>query len=207
MEVRDNIIEQADQLICRLGVRSVTMDDLSRHMGISKKTIYQFFKDKDEVVTLAVGHHCEKEYREFVKMHQESSNSIDELFKISQFMRTNVETIHPSVLHDIQKYHPKAWTLFEEYKERVFTQNIVDCLKRGKAEGSFRDDIDENILAVLRMKQVEMAFDAHTYPRGRFEFKEVCEQIFYHFIQGILTDQGRKLYDTIFNKQSYESQK
>ncbi|MEQ8531627.1 MAG: TetR/AcrR family transcriptional regulator [Imperialibacter sp.] len=132
MEVRDNIIEQADQLICRLGVRSVTMDDLSRHMGISKKTIYQFFKDKDEVVTLAVGHHCEKEYREFVKMHQESSNSIDELFKISQFMRTNVETIHPSVLHDIQKYHPKAWALFEEYRERVFTQNIVDCLSGEK---------------------------------------------------------------------------
>ncbi len=207
MEVRDNIIEQADQLICRLGVRSVTMDDLSRHMGISKKTIYQFFKDKDEVVTLAVGHHCEKEYSEFVKMHHESANSIDELHKISVFMRSNVETIHPSVLHDIQKYHPKAWEVFEEYRERVFTQNIVDCLVRGKAEGNFRAEIDENIMAVLRMKQVEMAFDPHIFPRSKFEFTEVCEQIFYHFIQGILTDKGRELYDTIFNKQSYEAQK
>lgn len=194
-------------MICRLGVRSVTMDDLSKHMGISKKTIYQFFKDKDEVVMLAVGHHCEKEYKEMLHVHEAASNSIDELYRISQFMRTNVETIHPSLMHDLQKFHPSAWAVFTEYKERVFTQMIIDCLQRGKDEGNFRPDIDESILAVLRMKQIEMAFDPQTFPRGKFEFVAVCEQIFYHFIQGILTDKGRELFNTIFNKQSYESQK
>lgn len=207
MEVRDNIIEQADLLICRLGVKSVTMDELARHMGISKKTIYQFFKDKDEVVTLAVGHHCEKEYQEITRISRESANSIDELHRLSHFMRGNVETIHPSALHDLQKYHPQAWKVYLDYKDKVFTQAVIDSLKRGKEEGYFRPDIDESILAVMRMKQIEMAFDHHVYPRNKYQFMEVCEQMFYHFIQGILTERGRELYDTIFNKQPYESQK
>jgi len=183
------------------------MDELASQMGISKKTIYQFFRDKDEVVTMAVGYHCEREYREFLRIESEAANSIDELYRMSQFMRSNVEVIHPSTLHDLQKYHPNAWKVYVDYKDKVFSQKIIDSLKRGKEEGYFRPEIDEKILAVMRLKQIEMAFDHQTYPRGQFQFAEVCEQMFYHFIQGILTEKGRELYDTIFNKQPYESQK
>lgn len=207
METRDKIIEQADLLICRLGVKALTMDELASQMGISKKTIYHFFKDKDEVVTEAVKYHCEKEYREFLRIQQESANSIEELYMISQFMRNNVETIHPSALHDLQKFHSGAWKVFVDYRDNVFMQNIVESLRRGKEEGYFRAEIDESIMAVMRMKQVEMAFDPYTYPRGKFQFADVCEQMFFHFIQGLLTDKGRELYDTIFNKQPYESRK
>ena len=84
MDNREKIIVKADELFRLYGIKSVTMDEIARELGISKKTIYQFFKDKDEVVQEATKYLLECDYREYETIHQQASNSIEELFLISK---------------------------------------------------------------------------------------------------------------------------
>ncbi len=192
------IIAKSDELFQLYGVKSVTMDEISRELGISKKTIYQFFKDKDELVCEATLYLLECDRKEFDDIHTQAGNSIEELFLISKCLRKNFENLNPSILFDLKRYHPKAWDIFIDFKENFFKENVRKSLRRGIEEGYFRTEIDVEILTILRLEQVQMSFDPRIFPRGRFDFKEVQMQFFDHFVSGILTDKGRAYYNELF---------
>lgn len=172
------------------GIRSITMDDLSKELSISKKTIYQHFKDKDEIVYLTTRMALEHEQKSLNEIQQRSKNSIDELILITRFMREHIIKINPSVLFDIKKYYRSAWQLYLTFKEDVFTDAVRASLKRGIAEGYFRSALDVDILAVLRLEMIQLTFDDNVFPRVKYDFREVQMQIFDHFIHGILTPKG-----------------
>lgn len=174
------------------------MDEIARELGISKKTIYQFFKDKDEVVSEATKYLLECDRKEFETIHEQSANSIEELFLISKCLRKNFETLNPSILFDLKRYHPKAWEIFLEIKENFFKETVRKSLRQGIAEGFFRPEIDVEILTVLRLEQVQMSFDPRIFPRNEFDFKEIQIQFFDHFVNGIFTDKGRAYYNELF---------
>ncbi len=194
MDTKQRIIEKTDELFHRYGIRSVTMDDIARALGISKKTIYQFFKDKDEIVTTVSRYHMEHEREEIEAIFNESANAIEELYNVSLCLRKNVADINPSIIYDLQKYHAKGWQVFLDYKENVFKRTLKQSLERGIKEGYYRAEIDPDILATLRMEEIQLAFDHNVFPTSRFNFKEVQTQIFEHFIFGILTPKGQELY-------------
>lgn len=201
MEVQEKIIIAADELFMRYGIRSVTMDDIARHLSISKKTIYQYFKDKDEIVCRVTKAHLEKEKEEFDAIKKESINSIQELFLLSRCLRKNIINLNPSLLFDLQKYHSRAWNIFIEFKEKVFKNSIVETLKRGIKEGYFRKDIDPRVLAIMRLEQVQMTFDDRVFPRAEFDFAKVQMQLFDHFLHGILTTHGKELLEVYIKNQ------
>lgn len=194
MDTRQRIIEKTDELFHMYGIRSVTMDDIARALGISKKTIYQFFKDKDEIVTTVSRYHMEHEREEIEGIYKNSANALEELFNISVCLRKNVADINPSIIYDLQKYHAKGWQIFLDYKEKVFKQTIKLSIERGISEGYYRSEIDPEILATLRMEEIQLAFDQSVFPRNKFDFRKVQTQIFDHFIFGILTPKGQKIY-------------
>ena len=194
MDTKQRIIEKTDELFHRYGIRSVTMDDIARALGISKKTIYQFFKDKDEIVTTVSKYHMEHEREEIEGIFNEPANAIEELYNVSLCLRKNVADINPSIVYDLQKYHAKGWQVFLDYKENVFKKTLKQSLERGIREGYYRAEIDPDILATLRMEEIQLAFDNNVFPTSRFNFKEVQTQIFEHFIFGILTPKGQELY-------------
>ena len=105
-----------------------------------------------------------------------------------------VNEINPSLLFDLQKYHPDAYALFYDYKEKFIFNMIINNLNQGIEGGYFRKDIDPNILARLRVEEVQMSFDSRIYPTSQFDFKEVSLQLFEHFLQGIMTNKGRELF-------------
>lgn len=194
MEVREQIISGAGNLFTRYGVRSVTMDDIARDLAVSKKTIYQHFKDKDEIVTLATTAHMDKEKQEFRDIADTAINAIDEIAKVSGCLRRNVSEINPSLLFDLQKYHRKAWDVYMEFKNEFIRNTIVENLKRGIEEGYYREEIDAETIAMMRVEQVELAFDDRKFPRSKFDFREVQMQFFDHFVHGVITEKGRILY-------------
>ena len=98
----------------------------------------------------------------------------------------------------MKRYHPKAWDIFIDFKERFFKENVRKSLKRGITEGFFRSEINIEILTILRLEQVQMSFDPRVFPRNDFDFKEVQMQFFDHFVNGIFTDQGRTYYQELF---------
>lgn len=193
MEVKDKIIEGASFLFHKYGVRSVSMDDIARHLSMSKKTLYQYFKDKDELVTIGIQRHMEKEKAEYQEIEATAKDAIHEMTGVSQCMRKNLRDLNASLLFDLQKYHPKAWGVWLDFKDNYIKDSIVATLCRGVEQGLFRKEIDPEVMAIFRVEQVQMAFDDRIFPANKYDFKEVQMKFLDHFIHGIVNEKGRKL--------------
>lgn len=180
-------------MFIRYGFKRVTMDDIAREMGMSKKTIYQFFKDKNEMVCAATEEHLQKEEIQMEQLEKESENVIDFLVKITRMIRGHLAKVNPCAIMELQKYYPEGWTIFVHYKKKVFLQSVVRTLKKGQQEGYFRADLDPEVIAILRIEQVQMCFDDRIFPRNQFDMADVQLQVFRHFIEGIMTPKGRDL--------------
>lgn len=193
MNIRDNIITIAEDLFIRYGFKRVTMDDIARELTMSKKTIYQFFKDKNEIVCAATTAHLHREERQLGQLEQESENVIELLLKITSMIRQHITKVNPCAIMELQKYFPEGWKIFSKYKKDVFQQTLTRIIIRGQQEGYFRTDLDPEIMAILRIEQVQLCFDDRKFPRSQFDISQVQFQVFRHFIEGIMTPKGREL--------------
>jgi AcrR family transcriptional regulator len=194
-ESKDKILRGAMELFMKYGIRSVSMDDIARHLAMSKKTIYQYFADKEDVISIAAQKHFDKAKLEFDAISQFSKNAIDELVKISGCLKKEMGEINPSLLFDLHKYHPKAWSLWLDHKNKYIRESVVRNLRLGMEEGHFRADINADVIATLRLEQVQIAFDDQVFPHDKFNLVQVQAQIFDHFVYGLLTEKGRKLFE------------
>ena len=200
--MKEKITERAGELFMRYGIRSVTMDEIAREMAVSKKTLYQYFKDKDDVVRSATSFLIDCDKNEFFEIHEKSSNSIEELQMISQLIRQKIGDMNPSLLFDLQKYHPESWELYVAYKREMLGY-IEENLRQGITEGYFRDNLDPRTIARMRMEMVQIAFDENVFPKTKFDFREVQIQFFDHFVEGIITEKGRKLFREYLNNDTH----
>lgn len=188
--MREKILESVTALFLRYGVRSVSMDDIARELGISKKTIYQHFKDKDELVFQITHAALVERQKEFEEIERGASNAIEEQVMISKCIRKDISQMNPSLMFDIEKYHPRAWEVYVDHEKNVIEESVKRNLRRGIEEGYFRSDINVEIIARLRLQQVRMSFSDRVFPGAEFDFKEVQLQLFDHFVHGLLTLEG-----------------
>lgn len=192
--IKEKIQKGAEELFMRYGVRSISMDDIARHLSVSKKTLYQHFADKEDIVTVTCKAHLDRHREEFQLARASARNAIDELVQLSVCLKKNMQDINPSLLYDLQKYHPKAWAVWLNHKNKFIRESVVRNLKQGMEEGYFRLDMDPEVIASVRLEMVQLAFNEEIFPRERFKLPEVQMQIFDHFVFGLLTEKGRKLY-------------
>ena len=193
MEVKEQILDAASALFTQYGVKSVTMDEIAKHLSVSKRTLYQYFRDKHELVSEVIHRDLTIDKQLCDEICSNAANSIEELFEISKFFRQRILKINPSLMYDLQKYHHQAWEIYLDFKQNVFLNSLIKSLQRGIGEGYIRKSINAEILATLRMEEVQMSFDQSVFPRDRFDFIEIQLQFFEHFVNGIITEKGRKL--------------
>ncbi len=194
VDVKDKILRGSEELFMRYGVRSISMDDIARHVGVSKKTLYQHVADKEELVLLVSRSHLERNIVQFDGIREGSKNPIEELANISVCLKHNMETMNPTLLYDLQKFHPKAWGEWITFKRKYLRESIVRNLSQGIADGYFRADVNPDVMAAMRIELVQLAFNNEIFPPAQFKLAEVQEQIFDHFVFGLVTEKGRKLY-------------
>ncbi|MFL5731307.1 MAG: TetR/AcrR family transcriptional regulator [Cytophagaceae bacterium] len=193
MEIKERIVSGARELFFRYGVKSITMDEVAKNLGISKKTIYQFFEDKNELVFIVTKDHL-KEMEGIMKNITEiAADPIDEVLKISQHLRDTFQNINPSLLFEVQKYHPKAWKTFTEHKEQCIHSSLVKNLKSGIEKGLYRNEIDVEIISRLRLEEIQLAFNPFVFPTPKFNIQKVQLQFIEHFLYGICTLKGHKM--------------
>jgi AcrR family transcriptional regulator len=171
------------------------MDDVAKELSVSKKTLYQHFKNKDELVSEVASLHMNREKTEFDQIAKASANAIEELFLLSKCMREHVFKINPSLLYDLEKYHADAWDIFQQFKKQTIMKQVIENIERGIEEGYYRKGIDPNVIAILRMEVIQMVFNDRIFPRDQFDFVEVQLQIFDHFVHGLLSEKGKKQYE------------
>ena len=194
-QTRDKILQGALELFLKYGIRSVSMDDIARHLSISKKTIYQYFVDKDDIVTQATANHMVHTKADFDNLTRVSKNALDELMRIQMFMRKNMQDMNPALLFDLRKYHNKAWNAWLDHKNKDIRESVVRNLKQGMEEGLYRSNLNPEILAVLRIESIQWIYDGQIVPTEKFKLVDVQTQMLDHFMYGLLTEKGRKLYE------------
>ncbi len=192
MEVKEQIILGAGELFGRYGIKSITMDDIARHLGMSKKTIYQFFEDKTQLVDAGLDGFLIMQKREMEGLREKAGSVLEELAMTGDYLREKVCNINPSLVYDMKKYYPLTYKRLIEFK-RSFVENfIIEVLERGRQEGIFRANIDPKILARLRVEQTEMGFNPDVFGTAEFDNSEVQIALFEHFMYGILTLRGHE---------------
>lgn len=193
MEPQERITTAALDLFFRFGVKSITMDEVAKNLAISKKTIYQFFKDKDDLVARATEWHMMKEEAIIREIAETAIDPVDEVLKISERIGTMLEGVNPSLLFDIEKFHPKAWKKFQEHKSNCIINTLVANMKKGIEKGLYRKDIDVEVMSILRMEEIQMPFNPHIFPSSKFKIQKVQVQFIEHYLYGICTLKGHKL--------------
>ena len=193
MEIKDRILLSAEKLFMRSGIRSVSMDDVAQELAISKKTLYKWFENKDELVHAVMQSHLGRETNECEGLIKGASSAIDELFKMMAWMRAQFSDVHPGIFFDLQKFYPQSWTLWAEHKHSYILTQIIDNLRRGIAEGLYRADLDVEVLARLRLAQIELAVNPDLFPPRHFDTQRVTEVMLEHFMLGVATLKGHKL--------------
>ena len=195
----DRIIQGGEDLFLTAGIKSVTMDDIAKHLGMSKKTIYQFFKDKNELVIALVKKKLQEDEDQMCALISKSGNVIEEMINMMKCSEDIFARINPIVIHDLQKYHPEAWQQFQDFKAGVIVHTLEELLTKGIQQGYIRPDIDVKIMARMRVMQVEMGFNTSMFPLSEFSPWKVQYQLLEHFNFGICTLKGFKLLDEYKN--------
>ena len=193
MSQTDRIVEGCEELFLTAGIKGVTMDDIARHLGMSKKTIYQFFKDKDELVMALVKKKLLDDKCQMDEIIGKSANVIEEMINMMKYSEEILSRINLAVIHDMQKYHPEAWREFYKFKNEVLVQTLEHLLSKGIKQGYIRPDIDVKIMAKMRVNQVELGFNAKVFPTPEFNLWIVQQQMMEQFNFGVCTLKGYKL--------------
>jgi AcrR family transcriptional regulator len=189
----ERIILGAEELFLKAGIKSITMDDVAKHLGMSKKTIYQFFKDKNELVVALVNKKLQEDEDQMSAIISQSGNVIEEMINMMKCSEEIFSRINPIVIHDLQKYHPDAWKQFQNFKSGVLVHTLQELLTKGIKQGYIRPEIDVKVIAMMRVAQVEMGFNSTVFPVAEFNTWKVQQQFMEHFNYGICTLKGYKL--------------
>jgi len=189
----ERIVNGGEELFLQAGIKSVTMDDIAKHLGMSKKTIYLFFKDKNELVLALVSKKLKEDEEQMAGIISKSTNVIEEMINMMRCSEEIFSRINPIVIHDMQKYHPEAWERFQNFKATVIVQTLEELLNKGIKQGYIRPDIDVKVLAIMRVNQVELGFNSAVFPVAEFNIWNVHQQLTEHFNYGVCTLKGYKL--------------
>lgn len=201
MDQTERIIRGGEELFLKAGIKSVTMDDIAKHLGMSKKTIYQFFKDKNELVMALVARKLQLDEEMMDGIISKAGNVIEEMINMMKCSEDIFSRINPVVIHDMQKYHPDAWSMFQAFKSEVLVGKLEELFSKGIIQGYIRPDIDVKILAKMRVAQFELGFDTSVFPLAEFSPWKVQYQFLEHFNYGICTLKGYKLLNEYKNIQ------
>jgi AcrR family transcriptional regulator len=193
MEPQDKILKTSLELFYKFGIKRVTMDDIAKELGMSKKTIYHHFKEKDDLVNTLCDTEMIKHEQIFDELFNESKNPIHEMMLISANMRKMMQHINPIFFLDLQKFHPQAFNRFQEFKQNCAFKHIERNITKGIEAGFYRNDIDVEFTAKYRLSQLDMLLFGNYYSFEKISFTKSHELLLDMFVYGICTADGHQL--------------
>lgn len=193
IDTKERILQQAHNMVMQYGIRSVSMDDIANSLGISKKTIYQYYADKDELVEIVVSNIIERNKGICESDRQDADNAIHEVFMAMDMMAEMFRAMNPSLLFDMQKYHPTAYNRFQNHKNEFLFNTIRSNLQRGIKEGLYREDLKIDLVAQFRVDSMLIPFIPEFQSHTRFTLAEVQEELIELFLYGLVNLKGHKL--------------
>jgi TetR/AcrR family transcriptional regulator, cholesterol catabolism regulator len=211
MEAKERIMVKADELFMQYGIRSVSMDDIANSLGMSKKTLYQYYADKDELVDAVVDAHIKDMQSNCLDCRKEAKNAVHEIFITMDRIMQELNNMNPMLLYDLEKFHFRAYQRFREHKDKFLAQVIRDNIEWGIREDLYRPELNVDIISKFRLESIMIPFNVAVFPPGKYNLADISEKIIEHFVYGLATIKGHKLIQK-YNlqrqkKASYEERK
>lgn len=193
METRERIQGKAHELFMRFGIRSVSMDDIAAQLGISKKTIYHFFADKDELVEAVVEDEIIGIQKDCTTCGNEARDAIHEIFLTMEQIIEQFRHMNPMVLYDLEKFHFKSYQRFLRHKHEFLGKIIAANMERGIAEELYRPELNVDILSKFRLESMLLSFNIDLFPPRKYNPADVAKELIEHFVFGLASIKGHKL--------------
>jgi AcrR family transcriptional regulator len=193
MEMKERIQQKADELFARYVIRSITMDEIATQLGMSKKTIYQYFSDKDELVDAVIANVINYSKEVCERDQREAENAIDEIFRAMDMMKDIFRNMNPGLMFDLERYHPRTYKRFLEHKNKYLYHTIVTNLERGIKEELYRPEIRVDVIAKFRLEAVMILFNQEIFKDTRTTLGELHHEVLEHFLFGAASLKGYKL--------------
>ncbi len=193
MEMQERILQKAADLFLLYGIRSITMDEIALQLGISKKTIYQFYADKNELVSAVIirilDHNKDSccAYREIAK------NAIHEVFLAMEMVQEMFENMNPTILYDLERNHPQTFKKFQQHKYSYLLELIKQNLQKGKNEELYREDINIEVAGKVRLETMMLPFNQDLFPKNKFSLVDLEKQLIELYLFGIASLKGYKM--------------
>jgi AcrR family transcriptional regulator len=188
------LLQQAMDVFLRLGIRSVNMAELASEMGVSKKTLYIYFNDKDDLIQRCMSAHCDQMEQVISEAENSEGNAIDSELAIIDFVHTVITRMHPSMLHDLRKYHPIAFDTINKREDEIILGTVERNIKRGQKEGLYRTDISAVLTARFLVAigyEVKKCGERGTF-QGQMTLSDLYVQSSLYHIRAISTEKGAK---------------
>jgi AcrR family transcriptional regulator len=204
---KQHIISESIQLFLKFGVKSLTMEDIARKLGISKKTLYTHVKDKEDLLLQAVILFGKFEDKQLNEICSRGLNAIDESLEIKKWVLDMIQNIHPSVAYDIEKFHPAVSKRMKTSRHENVYRSIFQNIVKGQKEGLYRSDINADILAKLYIGRMESIFDQELFPSTTYNVSDVYMEWFIYHIHGMATSKGLQLLENNFKNNKTKTRK
>ena len=200
MEALEKILSAASALFKQYGFKSITMDDIAHRAGISKKTLYQHFVSKQEVVLESVLWYSKQKVNECRFQILDSENAIEAMVRMLAFMDEMNHRINPMALFELQRYFPQAYDTFREVLIEKDVVMIRENIEQGMLEGIYRSGLNADLLARYRLETSLMALQPNLMVNDRNDLMTVALEVGEHFMYGIMNEEGARRYKTYKEK-------
>lgn len=193
MEHKERILEKATDLFMKYGIRSITMDEIAAQLGISKKTIYQFFTDKEAMVEAVVNEEMNRNEAGCMGFSNTAENAVQEIFLAMDDVSEMLKGMNPQLIHDLEKHHPSAYKRLKQYKHQFLYNIIKENLERGVKEDLYRTDLNADLTSRHRIETCFMPFNQEVFPQNKYPMNQTCQDLAILFLHSICNEKGKEL--------------
>jgi AcrR family transcriptional regulator len=190
------ILKKVRQLYRKYGIRSVTMDDVSHELGISKKTLYQYVQDKDELVHKVVELEITDRQDRMNISCSDNKNAIEQLLEIARCISTMLKDYSAASEYDLKKYYPDLYIKVRDLRRTHVFRFIFDNLKKGIEEGLYREEIQLDTISRLNVALIDNMVDSEVISIPEFMAPQFFNEFFIYHIRGIVNAKGLNFFET-----------
>lgn len=193
------IINKARELFFSYGLKSVSMDDLARKAGTSKKTIYQLVADKNELVDKVVEAFARCHAEALQLSSAEARNAVEEVILRGRVPFVTLASVNRNFFYELEKFFPSAWSKLVAHRQQVMLPAILENLERGIEEGYYRENLNKELTATVRMQQIITALNPQEFTGQNISTQKLMNDLTEFFLHAITTNKGKQLLTKYLN--------
>ena len=188
--MKESILKKSGEIFLKFGFKSVTMDDIANELGISKKTIYKYFKNKVELVDQATEYIHNLMHTEVLKIYDMGYNAIEENFEANKVFKGFMQNSDDSPVYQLKKYYPETYKKIMTQEFCLFKYCLSNNVEKGIRDGLFRANINVEQIVKFYFSLVMSVHDSDLYTYSKNTINKLELNVLEYHTRAIATKKG-----------------